>query len=470
MPKSLFAADVDFLSEEQARTLATRVLSFAKADETRVNITSGWSGNTRFAGNEITTSGGTTNTQITVTSTIGKRRASANTNILDDDSLKRTVDLAERLAKLSPEDAEAMPELGAQSYSAVKSYFEQTAALSPESRATAAKRTITTAEETAGIRNMFVAGFLVANAGANAVATSRGLFAYHKSSDAEYSATVRTPDATGSGWAKSGARDWSVVDPVALGRAAARKAVASRSPKAIEPGLYTVVLEPQAVADIMPLLMGSFNARNNDEGRGTFSKPGGGTKLGEKIADERVTIYSDPTDADLLAQPFDNSGFPLRKVVYIENGILKNFSYDRFWAQKQGVQPTTGGGGGFGGGGGGGGGFGGGGGGLKFVGGTRTTDELIAGTERGILVTHFFYIRFLDQRTVLLTGLTRDGTFLIEKGKITQALKNFRWNESPLFMLSKIEEIGKAERTGAGQVMPSLRVKDFNFASLSDAV
>jgi predicted Zn-dependent protease len=223
--------------------------------------------------------------------------------------------------------------------------------------------------------------------------------------------------------------------------------------------LWTVVLEPQAVADIMPQLIGAFNARSNDEGRGTFSKTGGGTKLGEKIADERVTMYSDPTDPDLLAQPFDGEGLPLKRVVYIENGILKNFSYDRFWAEKQGKVATNSGGG-----------RGGGGAGLKFAGGTKSTEELIAGCERGILVTHFFYIRSLDQRTVLLTGLTRDGTFLIEKGKITQPLKNFRWNESPLFMLSKIEEIGKAERTAAGQVMPALRVKDFNFSSLSDAV
>jgi predicted Zn-dependent protease len=181
--------------------------------------------------------------------------------------------------------------------------------------------------------------------------------------------------------------------------------------------------------------------------------------------DERVTIYSDPTDPDLLAAPFDGEGLPIKRRVWVENGVLKNFSYNRFWAQKQGKEPTGGGGGG------GGGGFGGGfPGGLKMVGGTKTTDELIAGTQRGILVTHFFYIRSLDPRTVLVTGLTRDGTFLIENGKITKALKNFRWNESPLFMLNKLDELGRAERTAAGQVMPSMRVKDFNFTSLSDAV
>lgn len=457
-------ADVGFLSREAAKALADRVLAFAKADETRVNIQSGWAGNTRFAGNEITTSGGTTDTVVTVTSSIGKRRASSSTNILDDESLKRTVELAERLARLSPEDPEAMPALGPQTYTTVNSYFDKTAELTPEARSTAAQKVISTAEaEGKSIGNLFVAGFLRAQANATCVANSKGLFAYHRNTDVDLSATARTPDATGSGWASSGARDWLLLDAAAIGRVAAQKAVASRNPKAVEPGMWTVVLEPQAVSDIIPQLVGTFNARANDEGRGTFSKTGGGTRLGEKIADERVTMYTDPADTDLLTQPFDSEGLPLRRVVYIENGVLTNFSYDRFWAEKQNKTPTNSGGGGRGGGGGGGGG-------LKFLGGSQTTEELIAGTERGILVTHFFYIRSLDQRTVMLTGLTRDGTFLIENGKITAAVKNFRWNESPLFMLSKIDEIGRAERVSAGQVMPALRIKDFNFTSLSDAV
>ncbi len=464
-PRSLFAGPLDgeFLTREQAKALADRTLAFAKADATRVNIASGWTGNTRFAGNEITTSGGTTNTTITVTSTIGRRRASSETNILDDASLKRTVEFAESLARLSPENPELVPELGPQDYVTVNGYFESTAGLDPEKRAAATRRAIDAAESAGGSgANIFVAGFLQANAGSNAVATSRGLFAYHQSSSANLGLTARTPDGTGSGWSNAGARDWSVIDAAALGRTASEKAIASRNPRAIEPGLYTVVLEPAAVSDIMGSLFGTFNARANDEGRGTFSKPGGGTKLGEKIADARVTMYSDPVDPDLLAQPFAQDGTPVRRVTYVENGMLKEFAYDRFWAQKQGKVATGGGGGG------GGGGFGGGA--VKFVGGTKTTAELIASTKRGILVTHFFYIRPLDQRTVMLTGLTRDGTFLIENGKITAAVKNFRWNESPLFLLNKIEEIGRAEPVGAGRVMPSLKATDFNFSSLSDAV
>jgi predicted Zn-dependent protease len=270
-----------------------------------------------------------------------------------------------------------------------------------------------------------------------------------------FSVTARTPDGTGSGWASGGSRDWGAVDPALIGRVAAEKAVASRNPVAIEPGLYTAILEPQAVDDLVPLLAGALNARSADEGRSPFSKPGGGTRLGERVVDERVTLYSDPADPTLLGQPFDNEGLPLQRTVWIEKGVLKNLAYSRFWAQKQGKAPTgnnllSGG--------------------LALTGGTRRTEELIAGCERGILVTHFFYIRSLDARTVLQTGLTRDGAFLVEKGKITKALKNFRWNESPLLMLNRLEEIGRPEQTSPGRMMPALRIRNFDFTSLSDAV
>jgi predicted Zn-dependent protease len=444
-----------FLSREQAKALADRVLALSNADETRVNIESTWNGDTRFAGAQITTSGDVTDTSLTVSVTIGKRRASASTNTLDEDSLKRTVELAIRLARLSPEDPELMAELGSQSYSRVNAFIQRTADLTGDARSAAVERAIEAAMAAgrpAG--ETFVAGFLQAHAGMAAVATSRGLFAYHRSTDADLSLTVRTPDGTGSGWASAGARDWAGVDVSALGRIAAQKALASRNPQTLEPGMHTVVLEPQAVNDLIPLLSGSFNARNADEGRSPFSRKGGGVRIGEKVVDERVTLSSDPADPDLLGQPFDAEGLPVRRHVWIEKGILKNLAYSRFWAQKQGKEPT---GGGFAGG-------------LRLAGGTRSTDDLIAGCQRGVLVTHFFYIRSLDPRTALFTGLTRDGTFLIERGKITHALKNFRWNESPLLMLGRLEEIGRAERAATGRVMPALRVKDFNFTSLSDAV
>ena len=446
------------MTRDEAKALTDRILSFSKADETRVNITSEWNGNTRFADASITTSGGITDVSVIVTATIGRRRASASTNVLDDPSLKRTVDLAAQLARLSPEDPELMPELGAQGYAAVNAYIEDTANLTPAARAGAIGRTV----EGAGGGRIFVAGFLSAYVTEITVATSRGLFAFHRATDVDLSATARTPDGTGSGWASAGSRDWGAIDPAAIGRVAARKAESSRNPQAIEPGLYTAVLEPQATHDLVSLLAGALNARSADEGRSAFSKPGGGTKIGEKVVDERVTLYSDPADQELLGLPFDIEGFPLKRTIWIEKGILRNLSYTRFWAQKMGVVPT--------------GTTGSGGisnvlaGGFKLDGGTRTTEEVIAGCERGVLVTHFFYLRSLEPRTVLYTGLTRDGAFLIEKGKVTRPLKNFRWNESPLLMLNRLEDIGRPEPVAAGRRMPALRIKDFNFTSLSEAV
>jgi predicted Zn-dependent protease len=448
-------ASSQLLTRDQAKALADRVLALSTADQMRVVIVSRWSGNTRFADGRITTSGGVSDTTLTITVAIGKRQASSSTNILDEASLKRTVDLAMQLARLSPEDPELMPELGSQTYQSINAYVESTADLDPEARASAVRRTMTaatTAGKPAG--EIVTAGFLEANARATAVATSKGLFAYHRSTDADYSVTARTPDGTGSGWARAGARNWNAIDAASIGRIAAQKAVASRKPQTIEPGLYTAVLEPQAVNDLVPLLSTALLARSADEGRSPFSKTGGSNRIGEKVTDERVTLYSDPADPGLLAAPFDVQGLPIGRMVWIEKGILRNLAYTRFWAEKQGVRPT-------------------GGplaGGLALAGGTKSTEEIIAGCARGILVTHFFYIRSLDPRTVLQTGLTRDGTFLIENGKITRALKNFRWNESPLLMLNRLEDIGRPEPTEAGRLMPALRVRDFNFTSLSDAV
>ena len=428
--KSLFepwlfqSADAPFLTREQAKTLTDRVLGMAKADETRVSLNTGWSGNTRFAGAEITTSGGITDTSLTVTSTVGRRRASATTNVLDDASLRRTVDLAERLARLSPEDPELMPELGPQQYVTVRGYVDGTAALTPEARAQAVKRAVDSAREAGkSAGDMFVAGFLEANAGATCLATTRGLFAYHPSTDVSLGVTARTPDATGSGWAQGAARDWSLLDAAALGRRAAEKAVASRNPVAMEPGMHTAVLEAAGVAQLVPNVAGMLNARNAEEGRSGFSKPGGGTKLGEKIVDSRVTLLSDPTDPDLLAQPFDADGLPLARRVWIDAGVLKQLAYRASGRRNRGRNrlavvaavevdrgATPGG--------------------LKFPGGTQTLDQLIAGCQRGVLVTHFFYTNVLDARSGLMTGLTRDGTFLIEGGKIVRAVKNFRWNEA----------------------------------------
>jgi predicted Zn-dependent protease len=242
---------------------------------------------------------------------------------------------------------------------------------------------------------------------------------------------------------------------------------------AIEPGRYTVVLEPTAVGNLVQLIAGALDARAADEGRSFFSKQGGGTKIGMKVLDERITLVSDPADPEAPSPTFGGDGMPLGRRVWIEKGLLKTLSYDRYWAQKQGAQANGGGGGGRGGGGGGGGG-----GGLKMLGDNHSLEELIASTERGILCTRFWYIRPVDQRTILYTGLTRDGTFLIENGKITKPVKNLRWNESPIFLLNNVEMLGRPERVNSNEsgspggsiVMPAVKAHDFNFTSASDAI
>lgn len=456
-PRSLFATAIaPHLSREQAQALTARILGFSTADEMRVNVNSGASANTRFAVNQISTAGDSTNVSVTVRAVFGKQAGSATTNRLDDDSLRAVVRRAEALARLAPEDPQMMPELGPQEYLAGGGYANTTAELDPMGRARAVQ-SITEPAATAGLVST---GYLEANAGSSAVATSRGLFAWREQTAAVLTTTVRTPDGTGSGWAGSTHHDWTRIDPAALGATAIEKARRSANPVAIEPGRYTVVLEPTAVGNLVQLITGAASARSADEGRSFFSKPGGGTKIGLKVVDDRVTLLSDPLDPDAYGATFGGDGLPSRKMTWIENGVVKNLSYDRYWAQQKGVEPS---------------GFPGT---LRMMGGTTSVEEMIASTERGLLVTRFWYIRPVDPRTILYTGLTRDGTFLIENGKVTRAVKNLRWNESPIFMLNNLEALGApvrvsaSESGGPGQavVVPPLKVRDFTFTSLSDAV
>jgi predicted Zn-dependent protease len=467
-PRSLLAT-ARHLSRAESEAIARKVLGFSTADEARVTISSGMRGNTRFAVNQVSTAGDNYDAVVVVRSVFGTRAASATTNKLDDASLRAVVQRAEALAKLAPEDPESLPELGAQQYGESRTWSDATASLDPAGRARAVKA-VASAAQAAGLT---ATGYMETGAESFAVANSKGLFAYRRDTSSSMTTTVRTADGTGSGWAGAQHHDWTKIDPAALGARAIDKARRSANPVAIEPGRYTVVLEPTAVGNLVQLLAGSLNARNADEGRSFFSKPGGGNKVGMKVVDERVTIVSDPMDPEAPSAQFSGDGLPLGRRVWVENGVVKTLAYDRYWAQKQGVQPNAGGGGGFGGGG-----FGGGIGGFRMSGGDASVEDLVAGTERGLLVTRLWYIRPVDQRTILFTGLTRDGTFLIENGKITRAVKNLRWNESPIFLLNNLEAMGRPVRVsasedgspGAAVVVPPIKARDFNFTSLSDAV
>ena len=464
-PRSLYTP-LDILTRADAQEIATRALKNSPADETRVSINSSARADTRFALNQVTTSGENRDTSVTITAIVGGRSASVTTNRLDDASLAEAAQQATAIAKLVPVNPERMPELGPQEYPLDKSRVISLP--SPSERAEAAKK-VTYQSRAAGL---IATGFIECRAGASALANSSGLFAYDSSAVVTMTATVRTQDGTGSGWACSDGDSFADIDAQRVGATAVEKARLSQKPVAIEPGRYVTILEPTAVGNLVQLIAGAMQARTADEGRSFFSKAGGGNKIGLKVVDERVTLLTDPDDSPSTNGGYDADGMPLEKVVWIENGIVKNLNYDRFWAQKQGVKPTrAGGGGGFGGGGGGGRS-------LRMLGGTTSTADMIKSTERGILVTRFWYIRGTDPRTISYTGLTRDGTFLIENGKITRPVKNFRFNESPIFFLNNLEALGPAvrinasENLGAGGAtyMPAIKVRDFTFSSLSDAV
>ncbi len=463
--RSLYAP-IDILSRADAEEIAKRALKNSPADETRVSINSGARADTRFALNQVTTSGENRDTSVTITALVNGRAASVTTNRLDEASLAAAAREAADIAKLVPPNPERMPELGAQEYPPPKSRIITLP--SPAERAQAAKKVT----EQARAAGLIATGFIECRAGASALANSKGLFAYDSSAVVTMTATVRTPDGTGSGWACSDGDTFADIDAQRVGAVATDKARQSRSPVAVEPGRYVTILEPTAVGNLVQMISGAMQARSADEGRSFFSKQGGGNKIGMKVVDERVTLLTDPEDSPSTNGGFDGDGMPLEKVVWIENGIVKNLNYDRFWAQKQGVKPThAGGGGGFGGGGGGGRA-------LRMLGGTTSTADMIKSTERGILVTRFWYIRPTDPRTISYTGLTRDGTFLIENGKVTHPVKNFRFNESPIFFLNNLETLGPSLRINASEAlgaggatyMPTLKVRDFTFSSLSDAV
>jgi predicted Zn-dependent protease len=449
-------SDNRYLTRDEARALANRALSFSQADEARVNIASGMEGNTRFAVNQISTAGDSYDATITVTSAFGKRVASATTNRFDDESLRQVVDTSERLARLVPEDPEYMGELDPQTYPEIQSFFESTASVTPEMRA----RAVMEVAGPAARQNLISTGFLSHSGGSSAVANSTGLFAYARFTGANFTTTVRTPDGTGSGWAGVGVNDWNDLDVATLAQRAIEKAELSRNPRAVEPGRWTVILEPTAVANLVGLMIGQLNARAADEGRSFFSREGGGNKIGERFLDERVSIVSDPADPRTVGMPFSGEGLPTRAMTWVENGTLRNLVYNRFWAARNNVQPTPGAGG------------------YMMAGGDASVDDMIRSTDRGLLVTRLWYIRPVDPRTILFTGLTRDGTFLIENGRITSAVKNLRWNESPIFMLNNVEMMGRPVRVttsesgsiGSAVMVPPLKVRDFTFTSLSDAV
>jgi predicted Zn-dependent protease len=438
------------LSKDEAQAILKKVLSFSTADESEANLNGSTRGNVRYARNTVTTAGGTDNISLAVQVWFGKRSGVATCNQFDDATLRRCVQRAEEIARLAPEDPEYMPRLAPQQYLTAPSYAASTAGITPDFRAQQAGESIALCEA----RKLTGAGFLEDGASFAAIRNSKGLEAYQQSTSLDFSVTVRTPDGTGSGYAVADFTDSTKFSAKTLTQVAAEKAARSVGAKAIEPGKYTVILEPAALVSdegLINRLVYAFDAREADEGRSFLSKKGGGTRKGEKLFDSRVNISIDPTNALAPSGTFDGEGLPVKKLPIIEKGVAKNLYYSRFWAQKNKTEPT---------------GFTG-----IFVmeGGTASLEDLIKSTAKGILVTRLWYIRDVDPQTLLVTGLTRDGTFYIENGKIKHPIKNFRFNESPVIMLNNIEAVGRAQRLG-GNLVPPLKIRDFTFTSLSDAI
>ncbi len=440
------------LSEEDAKSILKKVISFSKAEECEANLNGNDTGNIRYARNTINTSGFQSNTQLAVQSSFGKKVGVTTINELDDASLEKVVRRSEELAKLAPENPEFVSILGPQQYDASKSFIESTAKITPEYRTEVAANSIKPSKE----NNLVSAGYFSDGVRFQAMMNSKGIFAYNKSTELNFTVTVRSQDGTGSGWVMRDYSDVNKFNSAETSKIAIDKALQSRTPQAIEPGKYTVILEPSASIDILEQMFFNMGAREADEGRSFLSKKGGGTKLGEKMFDERINIYSDPLHPDVPTGTWGQDGFPLKKTNWVENGVVKNMAYSRYWAQKQGVPyvpfPSN----------------------IIMQGGTATLEDMIKDTQKGILVTRMWYIREVDPQTVLYTGLTRDGTFYIENGKIKFPIKNLRFNESTVVVLNNIEAIGKQERiqgeAGISSLIPILKIRDFTSTSLSDSI
>ncbi len=435
------------LDEREARALIEKVLGRSSAEHCDVSISGSRNGNVRFARNTVTTSGVTEDTSLRVTSSFGKQSGSASANTFDDETIASVVTRSEELARLMPEDPEWMPPLGPQEYSPTTEWFEPTARFGAAERAAAAAGSVLPSRE----QKLVTAGFLAHSDGWSAQGNSAGLFGWRRSSGIDFSVTSRSEDGTGSGYAGRDENDASRLDADAASRIAMEKAEASRSPRAWEPGKYTVVLEPHASVELIRNMMFSMDLRRAEEGRSFLAAPGGKTRLGEQLLDPRITIVSDPADPRAPSSPWSGDGLPRKRTVWFDKGVVSNLACSRYWAEKTGREPLPGPGR------------------IQMEGGSATLEELIKGTERGVLVTRMWYIRSVDPQTLLYTGLTRDGTFAIENGRIAHAIKNFRFNESPVTMLANVEELGTPLRR-EGSMIPPMRVKDFAFTSLSDAV
>jgi predicted Zn-dependent protease len=443
------------LTKQEAKNLVGKVLSYAKLPECRVGINASENVFIRFANNGITTSGYALDQSIYIDSTTeDKRSGSAVVSEWSDQALRQGVVQAEALARISKPNPEDMPALGPQKYPELDNFDAPTG----NARGDALIGHVKAIIDGCRSKKLTAAGFVQRSANWSAVANKAGLFGYHSYTDSNLTNTVRNASGTSSGWATQVSTTLADLNGEEAARIAIGKCVDGENKKRLEPGKYTVILEPAAVSDLIGYLGFSFDARSAEQGQSFLSKKGkeGETLLGEKLFPDYITLRSDPFNPKLSASPWGPSLLPNEKISWIEKGVVKNLFYDRFWAHKAGKRPTPWAGN------------------LVLDGQDHTVDDLIKSADKAVLVTRLWYIRLLQPQTLQVTGLTRDGVFLVENGKVTGPVMNFRWNESPVRVLQNTKMLGRPVRTQGAEagssLAPAVLATDFNFASISDAV
>lgn len=443
------------ITKQQAKQIIDAVVAASKADEVHCDVSAGETTHLRYARNAPSTSGNAADLTVSVTSTFGKRSGSFRVNQTDAASIERAVRASEEIARLAPEDPEHMPALGPQPYVDIPHAFRDSVV---DRGAEQIAQGVATCIRAAVDAGLVAAGFATASAEATAIGNSRGLFGFHRATAAHFSQTVRTPDGTGSGWASDTGLDAGEIRFADASRVAIDKAVRSAKPQPLAPGRYVAILEPACVANLVSLFVYGMDARSADEGRSFFSRPGGGNRLGDRLFPDVVSIESNPADAEVPGRPWGAEGLPQVRRAWIERGVVSELACSRFWAAKTGrepVPPPSN---------------------ILMRGGEGTTADLVRSTRRGVLITSLWYIRSVDPRTMLYTGLTRDGVFWIENGEIVRPLTNFRWNDSPVAVLKNVEAMSASRRVSPRSwasntvSVPALRVSSFELSSVSDAV
>ncbi len=442
------------LDERDAQELVSKVISMSNADAISVTAKGSNSSNLRFAVNSVTTSGSGDSISLDIRSTFGTKSGSATVTSLDDEQLQQGINISEHLARLSPENKEYMPPLEAGiQYPLSNEFYDSTAGLTHSSMAELVSYNLDKAESS-GLNS---AGYFEADQAFTAIGNSNGLFAYHDNTFARFSTTMRTTDGTGSSKVDRSYADVQKLNVRELSDKLAERSLSSQNPRNHEPGKYTVILDHAAACDMITSFTGYLSMRSADEGRSYFSR-NGSNKMGEDLFSKSVNIYSDPTDDRTPARPFTDEGYPVDKISWIKQGRLENLFTSRYWAQKKGIKhipyPTN----------------------TIMDGSDKSVEELIAETENGVFITSLWYIRAVDPKQMLLTGLTRNGVFLIKSGKLIHPVNNFRFNESPASVLSRVTDLSRplkcvgSENIHARCVVPAIRVEEFNLSTVSEAI